>query len=161
MHRAKAILTFFLTVLLIALTVGISVFRHHCNCTNDTTASIIIEPPCSHEATHCCDHPSDAEASSCCTSETSTQSGQHCGTNGCCQTSRTVIAILDDYQVSQPQAVVPAYTVHAVVCSMYDEAEILKVKSEILVTSNHSPPPLGGRTLLTSIHQFKFDIPVC
>lgn len=161
-NSAQKILSLFLVVLLLAFTVGISVYEHFCNCSNQRIASIFIEVTCAdNNGETCCSHEPLTTASCC--GESSQSSCEHetsCTAEGCCKTESNLIQIETEYQVSQAEAVGFGLFVVKIVAETAINPEP-EINSFIEGYYTDTSPPVYGRQFLTAVHQLKIDVPVC
>ncbi|MDP2424625.1 MAG: hypothetical protein U1C46_00755 [Bacteroidales bacterium] len=160
----RKVISNFLIVLILALTTGISVFRHYCSCTRQSTTFLLIEATCdnAHDA-NACDHHKPENHAACCSEKGQTNSsGQdQCNPAGCCTTIKNVILLDTEYQVSHSKEL--EITLPYIVCILPDNVSFDSGPKELLSVLMHDDPspPIYGRQLLTAMHQLKFDIPVC
>jgi hypothetical protein len=161
-NLTQKILSLFLVTLMLAFTVGVSVFEHYCACSNQRISSVFVEVSCSSEQGESCCSARAVESVSCC-SEASPIGSQHesnCDVDGCCKTNIEIIQIESEYQVSQEKITAPELSVlmAILVSELSSETE-----TELFTESFYSDPspPVYGRQFLTAVHQLKFHIPVC
>jgi len=161
-NHAQKILSVFLVVLMLAFTVGVSVYEHICNCSNQRIASIFVEVSCAdnHGESCCLEEPLPLAA---CCSEGSQYSCEHqanCDTEECCQTESSLFQIETEYKVSQEQSI----GFDLLPIKLIDE---FTIKPEPIINSfiegyyTDTSPPVYGRQFLTAVHQLKIAIPVC
>jgi len=161
-NTAQKILSLFLVVLLLAFTVGISVYEHFCNCSNQRIASIFVEVTCGdNNGQTCCSSPPVA-VQSCCIedSQSTSEHESNCDVEGCCKTNLEVFQIESEYQVSQGKINAPDLSV--LVAILVSDI-ICDAENKLFAESFYSDPspPVYGRQFLTAVHQLKIDIPVC
>ncbi|MBE0661324.1 MAG: hypothetical protein IH597_02555 [Bacteroidales bacterium] len=158
----QKITSLFLVALMLAFTVGISVYEHYCGCSDQKIASVFVEVTCSDNQGESCCSAKAVETKSCC-SESSHNTCEHessCDVDGCCKTNIEIIQIDSEYQVSQEKATALELSVlMAIIVSDI----ISDTETKIIAESFYSDPspPVYGRQFLTAVHQLKFDIPVC
>jgi hypothetical protein len=158
----QKILSFFLVTLLLAFTVGISVYEHYCSCSDQRIASVFVEVTCSDNQSVSCCSVEAVKASSCC-SNSSHNTSEHessCDVDGCCKTEIDIIQIDSEYQVSHEKFAAPDLSVLLAI-NVPDITSDTETK--IVAESFYSdpPPPIYGRQFLTAVHQLKLDLPVC
>lgn len=157
----QKILSLFLVALMLAFTVGISVYEHYCSCSDQRIASVFVEVTCSDNQSESCCSVKAVKASSCCSnsSHNTSEHKSNCDVDGCCKTEIDIIQIDTEYQVSQEKITAPNLSVLlAVIVS-----DILDTETKLFAESFYSDPflPVYGRQFLTAVHQLKLDVPVC
>lgn len=160
-NLSQNILSAFLVTLMLAFTVGVSVYQHYCACTNQQIASIFIERTC--DVTHgetCCASGSTPKEDCC--SEESNKNCEHennCDIHGCCKTDIDIIQIENKYRAPEKQTIgfnlIPAEVL--IVADIIADSET-KLISENFYTD--TSPPIYGRKFLIAVHQLKIDVPV-
>lgn len=158
----QKITSLFLVTLMLAFTVGVSVYEHYCSCSDQRIASVFVEVTCSDGHDESCCSAKLVETLSCC-SETAHHYCEHatsCNVDGCCKTEVDIIQIESEYQVSEEKLPVPyaAILIAIVVSDIVSDTE-----TKLFAESFYSDPspPVYGRQFLTAVHQLKLDIPVC
>lgn len=158
----QRILSLFLVTLILAFTVGISMYEHYCGCSDKRIASVFVEVACADDHGQSCCSARPAEDLSCC-SEGQQNYCEHqtnCDAGNCCKTEQEIIQIESEYQVSQEESI---------------DYNLLPIKLIAVITANPEPqinvftegyytetaPPVYGRQFLTAVHQLKIDVPVC
>lgn len=158
----KKIISNLLIVLILALTIGISVFRHYCACSNTLTTSILVEPDCISHQNHLCEHNYDASEQSCCShiAPKATNDQEQCDASDCCKTDKKFLIIETEYQPSSFKlSEIQHYILVSLVGELLKNPADKEVKLFAIYTDQ--PPPIFGRKLLTAMHQLKIEIPVC
>lgn len=161
-NPAQKILSLFLVVLMLAFTVGVSVYEHICNCSNQRIASVFVEVTCSDNQHEICCSEKPLPEKSCC-SESSQNSCEHettCDAEGCCKTESSFFQIETEYQVSQAEAVGLGLFIVKIIAETAVNPEP-EINSFIEGYYTDTSPPVYGRQFLTAVHQLKLDLPVC
>ena len=158
----QIVISTFLATLMLAFTVGVSVFEHYCSCSDQRIASLFVEVTCSDNHGVSCCTAKTFENASCC-SETSHNNCEHesnCDVGGCCKTEIDIIQINSEYQISQEKLSAPELSVllATIVPDIISDTE-----TKLVAESFYSDPspPVYGRQFLTAVHQLKLDLPVC
>lgn len=158
----QKITSLFLVALMLAFTVGISVYEHYCGCSDQRIASVFVEVTCSDNRGESCCSDQTVETPSCC-SETSQNTCEHesiCDIDGCCKTNIEIIQIDSEYKVPQEKLTAPDLSVlMAIIISDISSDTETKLFAESFYSD--PSPPVYGRQFLTAVHQLKLDIPVC
>jgi hypothetical protein len=158
----QKITSLFLVTLMLAFTVGVSVYEHYCSCSDQRIASVFVEVTCSDGHDESCCSAKAVETSSCC-SETTHHSCEHatsCNVNGCCKTEVDIIQIESEYQVSEEKLTEPEFTL---LMAIQVSDIISDSETKLFAESFYSDPspPVYGRQFLTAVQQLKLDVPVC
>jgi hypothetical protein len=158
----QKIISFFLVTLMLAFTVGVSVYEHYCGCSNQKIASVFLEVTCADKQGETCCSSTSTAVKSCCPDHTQNTCGheQACEGDGCCKTNIEIIQIDSEYQVSQEKNSAPNLT--ALLAIIVSET-IPDIESKSFAESFYADPspPVYGRQFLTAVHQLKLDLPVC
>jgi hypothetical protein len=158
----QKITSFFLVSLMLAFTVGISVYEHYCSCSDQRIASVFIEVTCSDNQSESCCSAKAVETFPCC-SNSSHNTSEHessCDVDVCCKTEIEIVQIDSEYQISQERLTAPDLSVllAIIVSDIFSDNET-KLHTESFYSD--PSPPVYGRQFLTAVHQLKLDLPVC
>lgn len=158
---SQKITSLFLVTLMVAFTVGVSVYEHYCSCSDQRIASVFVEVTCvDKQGETCCS--SEAKENSCCSghAENACKHENSCDVDGCCKTEIEIIQIDTEYQVSQEKITAPELSVLLAVIGsdIFSDTET-KLFAEGFYSD--PSPPVYGRQFLTAVHQLKLDVPVC
>ncbi len=156
------IMSLLLVVLMITLTMGVSLFRHYCSCSNTLTTSILVEPDCTSHQNNLCEHNNTPSEQTCCShiAPKPYNDQPHCETSSCCKTEKKILAIETKYQPSSFKL----SKIHSFILEILAGMSLIKpVEEEVKLCAKYTerPPPIFGRKLLTAIHQLKIEFPVC
>jgi len=158
----QKILSLFLVTLMIAFTVGVSVYKHYCGCSNQQISSLFVEVTCGSNHGETCCSAEPVLTHSCCGegSQNNCEHDSSCDVDGCCKTNLEIIQIESEYQVSQEKPAAPNLAVlqAIIVSDVFTDTET-KLFAESFYTD--TSPPFYGRQFLTAVHQLKLDLPVC
>jgi hypothetical protein len=161
-NLTQKIMSFFLVTLMLAFTVGISVYEHYCSCSDQRIASVFVEVTCSDNHSESCCTAKVVEISSCCSEATQNTCGHEnsCDVDGCCKTEIDIIQIDTEYQVSQEKITAPDLSLLLAIIGsdIFSDTET-KLFAEGFYSD--PSPPVYGRQFLTAVHQLKLDLPVC
>ena len=158
----QKITSLFLVTLMLAFTVGVSVYEHYCSCSDQRIASVFVEVTCGDKQGETCCSSSAAKEISCCSAypENSCEHGTTCDVDGCCKTEIEIIQIQSEYHVSQEKLTAPDLSV---LLAIIVSEIISDTETKLFAESFYSDPspPVYGRQFLTAVHQLKLDVPVC
>jgi hypothetical protein len=147
---------------MLAFTVGISVYKHYCACSNQQISSLFVEANCATNHGETCCSAKPIIQHSCCDEGSQNSCGHEssCDVDGCCRTEMDIIQIESEYQVSQEKITAPDLTV---LMAIRVSDIISDTETKLFAESFYSDPspPVYGRQFLTAVHQLKLDVPVC
>jgi hypothetical protein len=162
----------FTTIVALALLIGstgFQLYKHSCAVHNISEVSLVETPECEQdhqvldEKDDCC-KVEDEEVSepSCCKTEPIEESNQiviSAQEISCCFSSVESKVINDNLFHLANQKIIAA---EFIVSSFIDiEKSIPQIEQRIILQNNNLPPPVFGKSLLTTLHQLKLDTPFC
>ena len=146
----------FTALLLVVATGGYSIYQHYCQCAEDRSVTVFVEPVCEHEseqtASSCC--AAETSAKACCAAEEKTN--QHnCQDDNCCKDSSVFLKISDFFKVSFEKV---SFQVVRGVIQLFigiSDAGTTGIGKTAFADTSDIPPPVYGVDLLHKIHQLK------
>jgi len=152
----KKISLFLLAVVVFIATSGMTIYHHHCACSDISETSVIIQK---FDCAHFNDQNTPQEHSCCHAVDPETPDHSEDDEDGCCTTTHDFLKIGIDLKIDDFK---PSIKVFSVVISIFYTDNPLPGESNDLFSLNPrgAPPPLSGRALLFFLNQLKIDTPV-